>query len=63
VREAAGAFVSMLRASRPPRLRICENESCAVAFYDESRNRSRRWCDTTTCGNRARVRRHRARRG
>jgi predicted RNA-binding Zn ribbon-like protein len=62
VRELAGSFSSMLRHSHPPRLRLCANEACRVAYYDESRSRTRRWCDPSGCGNRARVRRHRARR-
>lgn len=62
VRELAGSFSSMLRHSHPPRLRLCSNEACRTAYYDESRNRTRRWCDPSGCGNRARVRRHRARR-
>lgn len=61
VRELAGSFSSMLRHSHPPRLRLCANEGCRTAYYDESRNRTRRWCDPSGCGNRARVRRHRAR--
>ena len=61
VRQLAGSFVSALRQSRPPRLRLCANDACRRAFYDESKNRTRRWCDPNTCGNRARVRRHRAR--
>jgi predicted RNA-binding Zn ribbon-like protein len=31
-------------------------------FEDESRAGRRRWCDMATCGNRAKVRRYRARR-
>jgi predicted RNA-binding Zn ribbon-like protein len=60
-RELSGAFVSILRRSRPPRLKRCADESCRRAFYDETRSRTRRWCDLGTCGNRARVRRHRSR--
>jgi predicted RNA-binding Zn ribbon-like protein len=61
VRELAGSFGSLLRRSRPPhRLKLCANPECRAAFWDESRNRTRRWCDPSGCGNRARVRRHRA---
>jgi predicted RNA-binding Zn ribbon-like protein len=59
VREIVGSWVSLLRLDDPPRLRVCENEACRRAFYDETRNRSRRWCDSRTCGNLIRVRRHR----
>jgi predicted RNA-binding Zn ribbon-like protein len=60
-RELAGAFGSILRRSRPPRLKRCADKSCRRAFYDATRSRTRRWCDSGTCGNRARVRRHRSR--
>ena len=45
----------------PERLRICANEECRWIFNDTSRTGRRRWCDMTTCGNRAKVARHRAR--
>jgi len=40
------------------RVRECEAERCGWLFLDRSRNRSRRWCDMSVCGNRAKVRRH-----
>jgi len=40
------------------RVRECESAACGWLFLDRSRNRSRRWCDMTVCGNRAKVRRH-----
>jgi predicted RNA-binding Zn ribbon-like protein len=43
------------------RVRECAGERCAWLFLDHSRNRSRRWCDMTVCGNRTKARRHRAR--
>ena len=39
-------------------VRWCEAPDCEWLFLDHSRNRSRRWCDMTTCGNRAKARRH-----
>jgi predicted RNA-binding Zn ribbon-like protein len=62
-RELAGSFSSMLRRSHPPRIRVCAAEGCGNVFYDETRSRTRKWCDSGTCGNRARVRRHRSRSG
>lgn len=38
------------------RLKICAN--CGWLFLDQSRNRSRVWCDMTVCGNRAKASRH-----
>jgi hypothetical protein len=40
-------------------LRLCGNPHCRLIFLDISRNHSRRWCDTSGCGNRDRVRRYR----
>jgi predicted RNA-binding Zn ribbon-like protein len=43
------------------RLRRCEAADCGRFYLDTTRNRSRRWCDMATCGNRAKARRHRER--
>jgi predicted RNA-binding Zn ribbon-like protein len=45
-----------------PRLKACPAEACGWIFYDRSRNRSGRWCDSTVCGNRAKTRAYRRRR-
>jgi predicted RNA-binding Zn ribbon-like protein len=37
------------------RLKRCDNANCAAFFYDTSKNRMRRWCSGTECGNRMRV--------
>jgi predicted RNA-binding Zn ribbon-like protein len=42
-------------------LKRCPREDCRFVFVDDSRNQTRRWCDTRVCGNRARVARHYAR--
>ena len=39
-------------------IRVCEGRGCGWIFLDTSRNRTRRWCDMRTCGNRAKARRH-----
>jgi len=44
------------------RLRRCDAPDCRHAFVDLSRNRSRRYCDSRTCGNRLHVAAYRARR-
>lgn len=46
----------------PERLRICANEDCRWVFFDTSRTGRRKWCDMSTCGNRAKAARHRERR-
>jgi predicted RNA-binding Zn ribbon-like protein len=43
------------------RLGECDSDTCGFLFLDTTRNKSRRWCDTRICGNRARVRAHRRR--
>lgn len=45
-----------------PRLKICRDEGCKVAFYDRSRNNSGVWHDVHICGNAANLRASRARR-
>lgn len=45
------------------RLKACRADDCRWAFVDRSRNGSRQWCAMGVCGNRAKVRRYRARRG
>jgi predicted RNA-binding Zn ribbon-like protein len=44
------------------RLRTCAAPDCSRVFVDESRNRSRVYCDSRTCGNRMHVAAYRARR-
>jgi predicted RNA-binding Zn ribbon-like protein len=56
-RELAGSFASVLRRA-PDRLKRCEE--CRRFFLDSTRSRTQRWC-TPQCGDRARVRAHRAR--
>ncbi|WNY32953.1 CGNR zinc finger domain-containing protein [Curtobacterium flaccumfaciens] len=46
---------------RPTRLSRCSAEDCGLVFYDSSRGGTRRWCSMQRCGNRAKVRAHRAR--
>jgi predicted RNA-binding Zn ribbon-like protein len=42
-----------------PRYKTCKK--CGFAFYDESKNRSRVWCDMALCGSRAKASAYRAR--
>ena len=44
------------------RVRSCASPTCRDVFVDLSRNRSRRYCDSRTCGNRLHVAAYRARR-
>jgi predicted RNA-binding Zn ribbon-like protein len=45
------------------RLKACRDETCAWAFYDHTKNRSGTWCNMAICGNRAKARAYRERRG
>jgi hypothetical protein len=44
-----------------PRLKLCHNVECRVAFFDTSRNNSGVWHDVSTCGNTANLRAFRER--
>ncbi|MGW0612429.1 CGNR zinc finger domain-containing protein [Streptomyces sp. NPDC002788] len=56
------ALAFFVVAGEHERLRRCEAPDCRRAFVDLSRNRSRRYCDSRTCGNRLHVAAYRARR-
>lgn len=57
----ADPLVTELTAGHPERIRVCASDTCQWIFYDASRTGRRRWCDMTTCGNRAKAARFRAR--
>ena len=57
-----GPLVRAIAAGESGRFRICANDGCRWVFEDTSRGGRRRWCDMTSCGNRAKVRRFRSRR-
>jgi predicted RNA-binding Zn ribbon-like protein len=54
----AQAAVDLLTGAEPPRLHACASGTCRWLFLDTSRNRTRRWCDMKTCGNREKARRY-----
>jgi predicted RNA-binding Zn ribbon-like protein len=57
----ARSAAELLTSPKLGRVKVCAGEGCGWIFLDESRNGSRRWCDSRDCGNRERVRRHLAR--
>lgn len=59
--EAAMGLAIVLRDQGLDRLRVCSATACSRVFVDTSRNRSRRYCDPATCGNRTNVAAYRAR--
>lgn len=56
--RAAGRLVVSTRLAR---VRACAAHDCGWWFVDDTKNRSRRWCDMKICGNREKLRRFRAR--
>jgi predicted RNA-binding Zn ribbon-like protein len=44
-----------------PRLKACAEHTCEWAFYDKSKNRSKKWCRMEVCGNVAKARAYRQR--
>jgi predicted RNA-binding Zn ribbon-like protein len=57
----AQSAAKLLTSPKLGRVKVCAGDGCGWMFLDESRNNSRRWCDSRDCGNRERVRRHLAR--
>ena len=51
------ATLELLTSDLLARVRECEADDCGWLFMDHSKNRSRRWCDMKTCGNREKARR------
>jgi predicted RNA-binding Zn ribbon-like protein len=58
---AADAYLAVQARGEWPRLKVCASPDCRWAFWDGTRNRSRRWCDMAGCGNRAKNRTWRSR--
>lgn len=56
--EIAAAFAGAMSRGDPARIKVCRNDDCRWTFYDRSKNRSRKWCEST-CGNLIKVRRFR----
>jgi predicted RNA-binding Zn ribbon-like protein len=54
----AQSAAELLTSEKLATVRLCEAPDCDWLFLDRSRNRSRRWCDMTSCGNRQKARRH-----
>jgi predicted RNA-binding Zn ribbon-like protein len=59
--DGAMALAFVIAAGEWNRLAICEAPDCDRVLVDLSRNRSKRYCDARTCGNRLHVAAYRAR--
>lgn len=57
--RSAGRLVVSPRLTR---IRACAASDCGWWFVDDTKNRSRRWCDMKLCGNREKLRRFRSKR-
>jgi predicted RNA-binding Zn ribbon-like protein len=57
----AMGLAGLVVAGQSDRVRSCASPTCREVFIDLSRNRSRRYCDSRTCGNRLHVAAYRAR--
>jgi predicted RNA-binding Zn ribbon-like protein len=61
-RDAVALFVAVgFLGDDDRRIKRCAAPDCGLVFHDDSRAGSRRWCSMQKCGNRAKVRAHRAR--
>lgn len=57
---AALSAAELLTSERVMRVRECADPECGWLFIDSSKNRSRRWCSMSDCGNLAKARRFQA---
>lgn len=58
--EVIQSFFVMLSSVDKTQIKICSNPNCRWIYYDDTKNHSQNWCDST-CANLMRVRRSRAR--
>lgn len=58
----AREMIELLSGPLAGRFRECASDTCLMVFVDSSRPNARRWCSMERCGNRAKLRAHRARR-
>lgn len=59
--QLAMGLAGLVVTGETDRVRTCQSPDCRDVFIDFSRNRSRRYCDNRTCGNRVHVAAYRAR--
>lgn len=53
-----GSAIELLTSPDSARVRQCNAHDCTWLFLDKTKNKSRRWCDMESCGNREKARRH-----
>jgi predicted RNA-binding Zn ribbon-like protein len=57
----AREMIELLAGPLAQRIRECASDNCPLVFVDSSRPNARRWCAMERCGNRHKLRAHRAR--
>jgi predicted RNA-binding Zn ribbon-like protein len=57
----AASCLEILFSIDKTRIKQCPAHDCGWLFIDSSKNKSRRWCDMATCGNRVKGLKHRGR--
>jgi predicted RNA-binding Zn ribbon-like protein len=57
----ARSAAELLLSAQRERVHLCANDTCGWVFLDTSKNHRRRWCSMESCGNLAKVRKHRKR--
>jgi predicted RNA-binding Zn ribbon-like protein len=60
-RRLALLALDLFRSEDVGRVSVCADAACGWVFLDRSHNRTRRWCSSSDCGNRNRVRQYTAR--
>jgi len=60
---AVTAGVELLQTAPAPRIKQCPGDHCGWLFIDATKRGNRRWCLMSECGQNAKVRRRRDRRG
>jgi predicted RNA-binding Zn ribbon-like protein len=61
--QLAASFGAFLESNQVHRLKTCRDPGCRWLFFDETKGNTRCWCNERLCGNRDKVRRHRAKLG
>ena len=59
--EVLASYARAVEQGRWSRVKLCASPTCRWAFWDGSKNRSRRWCAMSVCGSRAKMRDYRRR--
>jgi predicted RNA-binding Zn ribbon-like protein len=49
--------LTLLQQADLARVKQCEGHACGWLFFDSTKNKSRRWCEMSVCGNRAKQKR------